>query len=552
MRPAMALRTALICTIVACTAVPLSHAATAPDTQAPSPPTNLRVEAAGPSRVDLSWSASTDNVAVTQYIVRRSDIVRVDGKDRLQNNADIAAIGPITSYSDTTAKPGSRYSYKVRARDAAGNDGGPSAAVSVSTPTSGPTPGTDTQAPTSPTALSARAATATRVDLTWTASTDDVAVTRYAVRRDGREIATIDANATSYSDTSAQAATTYVYTLLAQDAAGNVSPPSNGAQVTTPTQNTPPPTGKDTVAPTAPTNVRATATSATRVTLSWSASTDNVGVTQYIVRRSEIVRVSGKDSLQNTADIATIGPTTSYSDTSVKGATRYSYKIRSKDAAGNTGIASVPVEVTTPAVGGTPVTDTEPPTAPTNLAATVLTDRVSLSWNAATDNIAVARYVVRRNDIEIATVDATTTTYADTSVAPQATYRYTLVADDAAGNRSVASNAVDATTPARDTPPPPPSPDTQAPTPPTALTATIGGPPSSITLNWNAATDNVGVTMYIVRRSGVDIATIGPATTFTDTTVSAGTSYSYKVRARDAAGNSSGPTNEVRITTPFG
>src|SRR2546422_1233922 len=76
-----------------------------------------------------------------------------------------------------------------------------------------------------------------------------------------------------------------------------------------------------------------------------------------------------------------------------------------------------------------------------------------------------------------------------------------------------------------------PSADTTPPTAPTGLTAAAAGS-TGANLSWSASTDNVGVTGYIVRRNGVQVAT--PATTsFADTGLSAATTYSYTVAARD-------------------
>jgi hypothetical protein len=92
----------------------------------------------------------------------------------------------------------------------------------------------DTSPPTAPSGLTAHAASSTRVDLSWTAATDDVGVTGYRVYRDGSLIDTTGP-VTSYSDNTAAPGTTYSYDLRALDAAGNVSEPSNTAAVTTPT-----------------------------------------------------------------------------------------------------------------------------------------------------------------------------------------------------------------------------------------------------------------------------------------------------------------------------
>ena len=95
---------------------------------------------------------------------------------------------------------------------------------------------------------------------------------------------------------------------------------------------------------------------------------------------------------------------------------------------------------------------------------------------------------------------------------------------------------------------PPPPTDTTKPTIPGNLTAAAGT--GQVALNWTAATDNVGVTGYKVYRGGTEIASIGAVTSYTDTTVAGSTTYSYTVRATDAAGNLSDPSNTATATTP--
>jgi len=86
------------------------------------------------------------------------------------------------------------------------------------------------------------------------------------------------------------------------------------------------------------------------------------------------------------------------------------------------------------------------------------------------------------------------------------------------------------------TPPEAPLPDTQAPTIPTNFAATAGT--RQVTLQWTAATDNVGVTGYYLTRDGVRIATLpANATSFTNTGLTSGKRYYYQLRAFDAAGN---------------
>ena len=73
---------------------------------------------------------------------------------------------------------------------------------------------------------------------------------------------------------------------------------------------------------------------------------------------------------------------------------------------------------------------------------------------------------------------------------------------------------------------------------------------SRVDVSWLASTDNVGVSGYEVWRDGVLLTTVSaPVTLFADLTVAAGTSYSYQVQARDAAGNVSGLSSPV-VATP--
>jgi cellulose 1,4-beta-cellobiosidase len=187
-------------------------------------------------------------------------------------------------------------------------------------------------------------------------------------------------------------------------------------------------------------------------------------------------------------------------------------------------------------VGTTPSTDTAPPSMPAGLtAAAAGSTGANLSWSASTDNVGVIGYIVRRNGVQVAT--PVSTSYADAGLSAATTYSYTVAARDAAGNLSPHSASVSLTIA-----------DTTPPTTPTGLTAAVAGS-TGANLSWSASTDNVAVTGYIVRRNGVQIAT--PATTsLANTGLSAATTYSYTVAARDAAGNISPNSTSVSVTTP--
>jgi hypothetical protein len=93
----------------------------------------------------------------------------------------------------------------------------------------------------------------------------------------------------------------------------------------------------------------------------------------------------------------------------------------------------------------TPPSDTIPPSTPTNLqAVTISTSQINLSWNVSTDNVGVTGYRIYRDGSQISTT--ANTTYQDTGLSPSTTYMYTVSAIDGAGNESVLSTGISATT----------------------------------------------------------------------------------------------------------
>ena len=201
----------------------------APDTTPPSAPGTLTATAVSGSRVDLSWGAASDNVAVTGYHVERCQGAGCSNFAQIATTA-----GTTTSYSDTTATAGTSYSYRVRANDAAPNLGPYSNTATATTPSP------DTSPPSAPGTLTATAISGSRVDLSWGAASDNVGVTGYRVERcqgagcsNFAQIATTAGTTTSYSDTTAAAGTSYSYRVRANDAAPNLGPYSNTATATT-------------------------------------------------------------------------------------------------------------------------------------------------------------------------------------------------------------------------------------------------------------------------------------------------------------------------------
>ncbi len=183
--------------------------------------------------------------------------------------------------------------------------------------------------------------------------------------------------------------------------------------------------------------------------------------------------------------------------------------------------------------------DTVAPSAPTSLAASGTTQTTTnLAWNASTDNVGVTGYDVYQSGAYKATVSGTT--YAVSGLSASTTYSFYVIAKDAAGNSSAASNTASVTTLA-------PVADTTAPSAPTSLAAS-GTTSSSTNLTWNASTDNVGVTAYDVYQNGVFKTSVA-STSCAVTGLAASTTYSFYVVAKDAAGNQSAASNTVSVTT---
>src|SRR5207342_3335138 len=385
------------------------------DTSPPTAPGTLSATGAV-GKATLSWGAASDNVGVVRYDLYRSS---VSGFTPSAGNRIAQPSG--TSYIDLTT-PGSYY-YKVAAEDGAGNIGPASNEASA-------TVLADTSPPTVPANLAASVSGGT-VNLSWSASSDDVAVAKYDVYRGtsagftpsaGNRIA--QPTGTSYAD-SGLAVGSYYYKVQAEDGAGNLSGPSNEVQASV----------ADTSPPTAPSGLSATVVGTT-VNLSWAASSDNVGILRY-----NLYRGTSAGFTPSLANRIAQPSTTLYSDIGLAAGTYY-YKLTAEDAAGNVSGLSNEASALIP--------DTTPPSAPANLSATGGAGQASLSWSAATDNIAVTRYDLYRSTTSGFTpsvgnriAQPSGLGYSDTGLAA-GTYYYKVQAEDAAGNLSPASNEASA------------------------------------------------------------------------------------------------------------
>lgn len=316
----------------------------------------------------------------------------------------------------------------------------------------------------------------------------------------------------------------------------------------------------DTQAPSAPANLSSTSITANSVSLSWNASTDNVGVTGYDVFR-------GGSLVGSTA-------TTTFTNSGLTASTAYSYTVKAKDSAGNVSTASNTLNVTTSPASGGGSSAYEAETASNTLAggAVVSTcascsggSKVSyvgnnlgtLQFNGVSASSAGAATLTisylngeasRSAQISVNGGTATTLTFPSTGGWSTVGTLQTQVQLNAGNNTIKFSNStgwapdfdkiqwsVSGTG------------DTQAPTTPANLTVS-GKTASSISLAWTASSDNVGVVSYEVYRGGILIGT-SPTNSYTNSGLAASTSYTYYIKAKDAANNVSSSSNSVTDTT---
>jgi chitodextrinase len=279
----------------------------------------------------------------------------------------------------------------------------------------------DTTAPTPPGGLATSNVTATGATLGWTASSDSVGVDHYEVFADGVLVGST--KALTFDVTGLTCGTAHLLGVQARDAANNVSTRS---ELTVRTADCP----TDTQAPSAPANLRPTATAATSITLAWDAANDDVGVTGYKVFKDD-------------AFVADVTAGTSFAFGGLTCGTSYLLEVSAFDAAGNLGARG---SLTAKTSACPPTGDTTAPSAPANLRSTGATQTTAtVAWDAAQDNVGVAGYVVFLDGIQVADVgNVLTFTYNGLSCGTP--HSAQVKAYDAAGNASGLSTAFGFTT----------------------------------------------------------------------------------------------------------
>jgi hypothetical protein len=268
----------------------------------PVAPSGLNATAASCNRIDLTWNDNSNN----------EDGFKIERKEVAGSYTEVGIVGAnITEYSDTTVSPEKTYYYRIRAYNGYGNSDY-SNETNITTPPCG-------TSPSAPTNLNASVISSSEINLIWIDNSDNEDGFKIERKESGgtySEIKTLLAGTTSYSDTGLNPNTTYYYRVRAFNSYG-ISSYSNEANATTMQAGNP---------PTAPTNLFASATSKSEISLSWSDISDN----------EDGFKVERKVQGETYAEIKILSANTnSYSDTGLNPDTKYYYRIRAYNGYGN-------------------------------------------------------------------------------------------------------------------------------------------------------------------------------------------------------------------------
>lgn len=227
----------------------------------PAAPTNLVVTATTENSVSLAWGASKDNSGRFHYVICCA-------------GSTVTVPQSETSHTLEGLQSGKTYTFRVYAKDAAGNLSKPSNAVTVTLPG-------DLAAPTQPVVESVDIGP-THASLTWS-STDDGSTIWYTIFIDGKAVSTVTSKNGTFTCSDVlvptgciplDQETTYTFTVRARDVDGNLSPVSD------PIVEATDPAPDDRTPPTQPANV--TADNVGHLLVSWDPSTDDVAPQRFI------------------------------------------------------------------------------------------------------------------------------------------------------------------------------------------------------------------------------------------------------------------------------
>lgn len=506
---------------------------TTPDTTPPSMPTNL-TGSAGFTTANLSWSQSTDNVGVAGYNVLRCSPPTEGGACTAiyLANADPACNVPppgapsatncLVTFGDSTLTSGTPYNYQVEAFDFAGNTSAPSATFSLQTYQTSSS---------SATGLTATAASAQQINLSWSAPPNGVSTTYLIYAGTSlsglQQIATRPNGTTTYEALSLSPAATYYFGIVAEQQ-GIKAPMSPTAYAAT--LPLPPP----------PSNVQATTIDPTKIVLTWQDAPAAGGLP---INNYEIFDGTTPGDMKQVGTATAANPTTTL--TGLSPSTTYYFEIVAVDT-------GTPRDYSAPS-NAVAFTTLPMPAAPANVVATANTaTKVTVTWTETipTGGLPISSYAVYRGAAPNPTTligNASKTPpleYIDTKAVGNTTYYYAVKATDSAQDVSPESASAEVTTP----------PAPAMPAAPSSLAVKVNSA-TELTLTWseNIPTGGLPIANYTINWGTSPTSLTNSATrttaTFVDTGLTAGTTYYFEVKATDTSGDVSPESAIVPGTT---
>ncbi|MEC0226343.1 fibronectin type III domain-containing protein [Paenibacillus alba] len=471
------------------------------DTIAPSwTNATLNVTHLQPQAAMLTWSSAQDNSGINRYVI-------------YQNGTAIATVGSdVYSYNVTGLTPATAYMFKIEAKDAGlASSGGPAIALT--------TPAADFLAPVWPSAHSLTAQDVTRfaATLQWQAAVDQYGVTAYDIYNGNTIAASVYGDVVFYRISGLVPGTEYDFHVTARDAAGNaaVGPSIHVATL-----------AADTSLPTWShgSQLIAAVTASFGIGLNWPTALDDTGIHHYRIEQDgSLIAELGKELR-------------AYFVNGLKEDMLMMFSVIGVDEAGN---RSQPLELAV----RTLKQDTITPQWPTGsrITSTRESDRETLQWDAAQDNVGIKQYMLYRNGVLTAVAGGSLTTYTFLG-APGAAAAYKVEAQDFAGNATVFG-------PSTDDPEIPVPNDTTPPGWPAGSTLNHGAvTTTSVQLSWSEAIDRMGVTQYKLLMNG-NVVTMLSGTSWLVTGLTPNTTYRFTVEAADEANNWSSNGPSLTVTT---
>ena len=381
------------------------------DNEPPSIPSNVALQRASADEVVLSWNASIDSgsAGLRGYRIERNG----ESLGELLSLSD-----PLQFIDDQGLQPLSSYTYRISAVDNAGNE---STATELVVLTSAEI---DETAPASPTGLIVTLIEDTRVEFSWTPVIDEQGsgLQGYLISRDGGVAVMVGADVTPllFVDTGLSADTSYTYTVIAVDNAGNVSAPAELSLRTF--------KELDVTAPAAPSDLEVVGFDSQTIQLAWTAVADDEGGSGL---RGYELQIDGQASQFLEVDAI------SYEHAGLLPDTQHVYSLVAVDFSDN---RSGPVSVSQRTLA-----DESAPGVPGSLAGIALSStEIELTWSASVDEggSTVAGYEVLRDGELLAELDETSTSYMDSELEVQSAYAYQVRAFDSSPARNVSESAV--------------------------------------------------------------------------------------------------------------